>query len=54
MVNFIDNNPLDLNELAFQCVSLIHSILTVDSPEVKEGLAFILREKLFVLYGMVE
>ncbi|WP_159565238.1 hypothetical protein [Budvicia diplopodorum] len=54
MTDFIDSTPLTSDELAFQCLSLIHAALVIEHPAARESLLFVLQGKLGELYLLVK
>ena len=54
MPNLYDNTPLELEEIVDHCRALSYAIVTLDNPQAKDLLSYILCERLEVLYQTLE
>ena len=45
-----DNTPRDVEEVIDHCRALIYAIITLESPEVKEILNFVLQQQIDLLH----
>ncbi|MBK5145657.1 hypothetical protein I2494_18445 [Budviciaceae bacterium BWR-B9] len=54
MLNLLNQTPLLPEELAEQCFALAYTISSMEQPELKESLLFILQEKQAALLSLLE
>ena len=54
MPNLYDNTPLELEEIVDHCLALSYAIVSLDNPQAKDLLSYILCERLDVLYQSLE
>ncbi|ADW75450.1 MULTISPECIES: hypothetical protein [Rahnella] len=54
MPNLYDNTPLELEEIVDHCRALSYAIVSLDNPQAKDLLSYILCERLEVLYQTLE
>ncbi|VTQ67700.1 Uncharacterised protein [Campylobacter jejuni] len=54
MPNLYDNTPLELEEIVDHCRALSYAIVSLDNPQAKDLLSYILCERLDVLYQSLE
>ncbi|WP_426784964.1 hypothetical protein ACP3TB_11715 [Rahnella variigena] len=54
MPNLYDNTPLELEEIVDHCRALSYAIVSLDNPQAKDLLGYILCERLEVLYQTLE
>lgn len=54
MPNLYDNTPLELEEIVDYCRALSYAIVSLDNPQAKNLLSYILCERLEVLYQTLE
>ena len=54
MPNLYDNTPLELEEIVDHCRALSYAIVTLENPQAKDLLSYILCERLEVLNQALE
>ena len=54
MPTLFDNTPLELEEIVDHCRALSYAIVSLDNPQAKDLLSYILCERLEVLYQTLE
>jgi len=54
MPNLYDNTPLEPEEIVDHCRALSYAIVSLDNPQAKDLLGYILCERLEVLYQTLE
>ncbi|MQB55888.1 hypothetical protein [Rahnella sp. RcJ3] len=54
MPNLYDNTSLELEEIVDHCRALSYAIVSLDNPQAKDLLGYILCERLEVLYQTLE